>query len=540
MRRFYGISSAAGIAFALAAMTVQTSCFFVFDIDDCSQYLSPHCFDGGSGTDGGDAGDGGDSGPPPSCIPSLNEKPVAGSCGVFVSSESGDDTNGKGTPAAPYKTIGKALENGSTIYVCAGAVPYAEAVAVDKRVTLFGALDCGTWAYTAANKTQLTAAADAVPLMLTGSASGSTVEDFAITAVDAMTSGGSSIAVLDNGADLNLTRCDLTAGKGADGAPGVTPPGSGQKGEDAPAPMPATALDGCVMNVNGVFGGQPGQSMCGADDTSGGPGGNGQNLTAGGVGGDAQPQPQPNATPGSDGKGGKQQDAMACKAGNDGAPGLPGATPGAGATGIGDITSSGYQAPAATPGKSPGSPGYGGGGGGGAKKCVNGFAGPAGGGGGAGGCGGQPGGAGQSAGSSFALVSVNAMITLDTVMLTSVDGGTGGVGGDGQPGGQGGNGGTAGSSNGDGSVSACGGGKGGQGGRGSSGGGGLGGHSAGIAFKGTAPVQAKKVTILHGKGGAGGIGGDMDMTSAGIVGGNGLGCTTLDFTDPKSPTACAM
>jgi hypothetical protein len=86
-------------------------------------------------------------------------------------------------------------------------------------------------------------------------------------------------------------------------------------------------------------------------------------------------------------------------------------------------------------------------------------------------------------------------------------------------------------------VKACPGGGGGQGGRGSSGGGGLGGHSAGIAFTGTAPVQTK-VTIQHGNGGSGGIGGDMDMTSPGIVGGNGLGCTTLDFSNPTSP--CGM
>lgn len=494
---------------------------------------------GGTTTGSTDGGPDGDSGPPPSCIPSLNDKPVAESCGVFVSSKNGDDTNGEGTPESPYKTIGKALENGTTIYVCAGAMPYSEALAIDKPATLFGGLDCGTWAYDASKKTQLTAAADAVPMTLTSSASGSAVEDFAITAVDANAAGGSSIAVLDNGADLNVTRCELTAGKGADGKAGEKPMGSGQKGADAPAPDPATALDGCVMNVNGVFGGQPGVSMCGTDETSGGPGGNGTNLAAGGgAASDAQPQPQPNATSGHDGKAGKAQDATPCDPGNAGANGLSGTMPGAGATGIGDITPAGYQGPPATPGQSAGSPGYGGGGGGGAKKCTNGFAGPAGGGGGAGGCGGQPGGAGQSAGSSFALVSLNAMVTLDTVTLTSVDGGHGGVGGDGQPGGQGGNGGTAGGSNGDGSVSACNGGKGGQGGRGSSGGGGLGGHSAGIAFKGTAPTQVKKVTIVHGKGGAGGIGGDMDMTSAGIVGGEGLGCTTLDFTDPTSPTAC--
>jgi hypothetical protein len=476
-------------------------------------------------TGNGGGSSGGDSGPPPSCIPSENASPIADTCGVFVS-PTGDDTN-PGTKAMPLKTLTAAVAKGSTIYACAGAMPFSEALSVGKPVTMFGALDCATWAYTATDKTKLTAGADAIPVTLTSSAGGSSIHDFAITAVDATKPGGSSIALLDDGAGLDLVRCDLVAGKGADGAKGNTPSGSGQPGADAPKPMPATALDGCVSGAT-VVGGQPGQAMCGSVDTSGAPGGNGENLATGGVAGDAQPQPQPNAMPGADGTAGKPQGTAPCMNGDPGANGLPGTMLGAGATSVGDIAASGYQAPTATAGQSPGSPGYGGGGGGGAKKCTNGSAGPAGGGGGAGGCGGQPGGAGQAAGSSLGLVSIGAIISLDTVSITTANGGAGGAGGDGQPGGQGGNGGAAGSSNGDGSVKACAGGNGGQGGRGSSGGGGLGGHSVGIAFKGTAPKQMN-VTIHHGMGGAGGIGGDMDMTSPGIVGANGLGCATLDF-----------
>ena len=497
--------------------------------------------DGGDG--GHDGGTGGhDSGPPPACIPSENTAAVADTCGLFVSSSKGSDTTGKGTQLSPYKTLKHALSeaNGKPVYACGEA--FTEAVTISASVELYGALDCAnkTWTYDASTKTQLTAGADEVPLTLTSAASGSAVYDFAVTAVNATQPGGSSIAVLDDQAGLDLVRCDLSAGKGADGGPGVTPMGSGQVGADAPMPSPATALDGCVMGHNGVVGGQPGQSMCDGTTTNGGLGGQGTDLTTGGLGGDAPPQPQPDAGAPFDGKGGQAQGPSAvCLPGDPGANGLPGTMPGTGATGIGDLASMDYQAPTATAGQTPGSPGYGGGGGGGAKQCANGSAGPAGGGGGAGGCGGQPGGPGQSAGSSFALVSVGANVSLNTVTLTSVDGGVGGVGGNGQPGGHGGKGGTAGGSNGDGSVQACNGGNGGQGGRGSSGGGGLGGHSAGIAFKGTAPMQVK-VSIQHGKGGAGGIGGDVDMTSPGIVGGNGLGCTTLDFTAPTSPTACAM
>lgn len=478
-----------------------------------------------------------DGGPPPGCIPSENSSPVANTCGVFVS-PAGVDGAGRGTKEKPLKTLAAALKMGSTIYACGSAGSFNEALAVEKKVALFGGLDCSKgWAYDASKKAQLAAASDHVPLTFASAAHGSEVADFSITAAPATTPGGSSIAVLDDGADLALTRCDIAAGKGADGAPGDAPVGSGQPGANAPDPTPATALDGCVAGVNVVVGGQPGQSTCGTDDTSGGSGGNGQNQSTGGAATDAPPQPQPNAMAGHDGTAGRPQDTKSCDPGNAGADGLPGAQPGAGATGIGEITSTGYQGPAATPGQSAGGHGYGGGGGGGAKKCsTGGTAGPAGGGGGAGGCGGQPGSAGHSAGGSFAIIALDATVTLTGVKLTTVDGATGGAGGDGQPGGHGGNGGHAGSSNGDGSAFACAGGNGGQGGRGSSGGGGLGGHSIGVAFKGKAPVQ-KEVTVKHGQGGPGGIGGDMDKTSPGIVGGSGLGCATLDFA---KPTSCVM
>jgi hypothetical protein len=516
---------AAAVIMVSASTLASAGCLFSYTCVDDKTCPPP------SGADGGDAGDAGDAhdGLAPNCDPAVDV--VADDCGVFVSSGTGDDTNGKGTKEAPYKTLAHALSKGSIIYACAGAMPFSEALSISAPVTMFGALDCSSWAYAPANKTPLIAPADAIPLTLASSASGSAVHDFAITAADATIAGGSSIAVLDDGAELELTRCDLVAGKGADGVKGVKPTTGGQAGAAAPMPSPATALDGCT-NQTGVFGGKPGNTKCGLVDTSGGSGGNGQNQTGGGAGTDALPQPQPNATAGHDGKAGKPQTtaspAAPCDNGNPGANGLPGTMPGTGATGIGDLTSSGYQPPLGTAGQTPGSPGYGGGGGGGAAQCTNTFAGPAGGGGGAGGCGGDPGGPGQSAGGSFGLISVGATISLDAVTIMTANGGIGGAGGDGQPGGHGGAGGTAGSANGDSVAMACPGGSGGQGGRGSSGGGGLGGHSVGIAFKGTAPTQMN-VTIHHGMPGAGGIGGDMDMTSVGIVGAAGLACATLDF-----------
>jgi hypothetical protein len=69
-----------------------------------------------------------------------------------------------------------------------------------------------------------------------------------------------------NGAALELTRCDLAAGKGADGAKGETPSGAGQGGADAP-----TRADGCIPSESSA----PVANTCGGfvsptgDDTNG-------------------------------------------------------------------------------------------------------------------------------------------------------------------------------------------------------------------------------------------------------------------------------
>ncbi len=86
---------------------------------------------------------------------------------------------------------------------------------------------------------------------------------------------------------------------------------------------------------------------------------------------------------------------------------------------------------------------------------------------------------------------------------------------------------------------SCGGGKGGQGGAGGPGGGGAGGHSVAVAIKGGTLPDLSTTTIVPGMGGAGGPGGDMDMTAQ-TKGDDGMACKTLDFTNPASPTACAM
>ncbi len=512
MRRVRVAAAVMALGFLTAGLAAGCYDF----LDDCHYTLT--CVEMGGP-------DGGDGGPQPSCIPSQNSTPVDASCGVFVSSESGDDTHGKGTQTEPYKTIGKALaESASTIYACAGTTPYSEAVTVSTAVTLFGALDCGTWAYDAANKTQLTAAADAVPLSLTSAASGSEVEDFSITAADAMTAGGSSIAVLDNGAALALTRCDLTAGNGVTGATGTAQ-------SQVTTPAGATGGDGgdntCGSTSNG--GGNPGQNMCSymgnMVDTSGGGGGGGTNGTMGTPGTGGNPM-------GTNSNGGSAQTSSAsCNPGTKGSDGSPGMS-GSGASGLGTVDASGYRGPTAAAGQTAGAPGQGGGGGGGADQCSGGGSGPGGGGGGAGGCGGGPGNPGQSGGSSIGILALGATLSLANVTITAKSGGEGGAGGDGQRGANGGQQGNQGGSG------ACPGAPGGQGGRGGSGGGGAGGHSAGIAVNGGTLPDLSTTTITYEMTAASGAaGGDMDMT---VQGASGKTCKTLDFTTPSSPTACAM
>ena len=475
----------------------------------------------------GAGGGGGAGGTPVGCVPSENAGPVGDECGVFVSSSMGDDING-GTKEKPFKTIGAALTaaNGKPVYACADA--FTEAVVVTAPVDLYGGLDCSNgWAYVgAAAKTTLTAAADAVPLVVQAGASGSRVEDFAVIAVDAVTPGGSSIAMIaQDGATAELLRCELRAGAGAPGAAGTTPMavgpnGEGQNGENG---TPGTVSNPVCTSTVAIVGGDGGLLTCDRVDVSGGPGGNGTKGNAGGDANDGQPQPGPMPL---DGQGGKGQNAAdQCDSGEDGAQGMFG-TSGPGATGIGNITADGYTAANATPGLSAGTPGQGGGGGGGAKACdmMNMFAGPSGGGGGSGGCGGAPGLGGGAGGSSIGLLSHQAAVTLTSVSIVTALGGTGGLGGNGQPGGGGGQPGTGGA------AGACTGGQGGSGGRGGSGGGGLGGHSIGIASKGTAPVQ-NDVTIVQGAHGPGGLGGDGDAT---VQGADGQECKTLSFDEPGS------
>ncbi|AUX24971.1 hypothetical protein SOCEGT47_055120 [Sorangium cellulosum] len=459
------------------------------------------------------------------CVPSESVEGVSDACGVFVAA-SGDDRR-IGTKAEPVKTLSKAIaraaEKGTAVYAC--AEEFAEAIEVPAGVTLFGGLDCANgWRWIGEEKkTTVAPGADAIPLKLMRGEGAVRIEDVSARAADAQAAGGSSIAVLVDGATAELARCELVAGNGADGP----------DGEDAPS-------EAAIQGPRGV----DGANACSDLDTSGAPdetlpGGaqvenacEGDTLSIGGEGGDGKVSNGGGGDAGQigiEGQGGAGEPASTTSMWNCGAipndPNKGGGSagsngtagePGVGASGIGTLSASGYAGVSGGAG-SAGKPGQGGGGGGGAKGglvCAGGMAGAgaSGGSGGAGGCGGLPGQGGGAGGASIALVSVEGQVTLTDCSLKAGSGGKGGAGGDLQPGGAGGVGGLGGMGVG-GSRNACDGGRGGQGGNGGPGGGGLGGPSLAIAFRGELVKQEGKTTLTPGAPGAGGLGGSNNVAS---------------------------
>ena len=90
--------SAAISSVALGLLALHGAACFDFQ-DNCALNPILHCgpWSGSLCWPGGP--DGGDGGPTPSCIPSENDAGVADTCGVFVSSSKGDDTNVAGPRA---------------------------------------------------------------------------------------------------------------------------------------------------------------------------------------------------------------------------------------------------------------------------------------------------------------------------------------------------------------------------------------------------------------------------------------------------------
>src|SRR5262245_16214596 len=210
-----------GTIAALLMAATAAGCFDFFS--DENLYLQAYPGTGGTGGTGG---------APPGCIPQQTGDPIEDTCGVFVDAATGDDANG-GTKEKPFARLTKALasSNGKPVYACADAAqPFVEAVTLDSSAQIFGGLDCTTWTYVAGTKTKWTAGADELPLRLADGAS-IAIEDVTIEAADAIKDGGSSIAIVAQaGASVELVRCDVRAGNGADGAAGNTPAGTGMAG----------------------------------------------------------------------------------------------------------------------------------------------------------------------------------------------------------------------------------------------------------------------------------------------------------------------
>jgi hypothetical protein len=457
------------------------------------------------GTNGSSSSGGHDAGPTPPCIPSEIVGAVADTCGVFVSSSKGSDTNGKGTQAAPYQTLTKALAEAGSKPVYACGESFSEALSITSSATLYGALACASgWAYDAGSKTQLTAGADMIPLEISGATTSAEVYDFAITSANAMQSGGSSIGVLVAQATASFTRCDVTAGNGMAGSPGapyMTPAQAGSSG--------IAGADACAAAMS--FGGAAVTNTCSTTDSASGQGGDGDaaGAPAGGDGSTGSPLGAMNA--------GVGEGTTACTPGTVGDNGQPG-SPGIGATGNGTLSATGYVGATGDDGQ-PGTVAQGGGGGGGAKggsgtgQCLSASSagGASGGSGGSGGCGGAGGKGGGPGGSSFALVSIDATLSFASVTLKAGSGGPGGDGGAGQGGGTGGGIGAGGTVPMNVALSpGCAGGPGGNGGNGGNGGGGRGGHAIGLAYTGTAAPSMTGVTFVKGTAGMGGMGDDSN------------------------------
>jgi hypothetical protein len=433
-------------------------------------------------------------------------------------------TDGDGSKASPARTISAGLAAAAAsskrrkVIVCNGS--YDESVTVSAPppgIGLYGGFRCPSaanpWTYDATSRPLVRPSAGGPALHVDGAAQGFVVADFAFSAVDATSPGGSSIgAIVTDSVGVVLRRVSIVAGKGA----------AGQKGDDgtdgadgAEAGPSQRGIDArCVHDTfHGLVwpgGSWPGTSSCGS---RGGKGGDARDTyPTSGVAG----SPDTNVTPAglTNGSSGQTTRGLFAKDAHAGSPGNPG-DDGAAASALGTFSSSGYS-PANGHDGSTGFPGQGGGGGGGTMPagpdgtgilCY----GATGGAGGMGGCGGNPGRGGGGGGASIALLVWDSMLTFDDgISIAAADAGNGGNGGNAGNGGTGRAGGAGGLPALSGNLSVGrggGGGYGGNGGNGGSGSGGSGGPSFALVFHG--PVPAGGVSARFGKGGAKGAGGSL-------------------------------
>ncbi len=450
-----------------------------------------------------------------SCVPWENGAGIGipAICGTFVASAGG--TTGDGSLGNPYGTVAEALataQSGDSIYLCSEL--FVESVVVPSGVILYGGLDCSSgWTFVPGTQTLLTGVANEVAARFADGTETTSVYDLRLSAPNASTAGGSSIAALVEGGTVHFGRVEVIAGNGAVGAQGLTPtdmigpsdpndpairgagPTSGTCGNSGPAPTKVNPF--CAGPIGGASGrGSVSTAAIFEPALSGNPG-----QVSGGAGGVAVA-----SCPACSGI---CPTVSCCAPGTAGGAGSGSAMGGhaTGAVGAGVLTISGWVGVTGGTG-SRGGHGSGGGGAAGATlvnpgqlSCANG-----GNGGGAGGCGGYGGGGGGFGGASLAVIVLNGIFSTTDGSLSTGEGGRGGSGGAGQLGAVGGNGGTGGS---------CGGGVGGTGGAGGTGGGGTGGPSLVIAHTSAATINFGAATVFSlGTSGLGGTGGDTDGQGA--------------------------
>lgn len=433
--------------------------------------------------------------------------------GVFVSSDSGDDS-GAGTKEAPFKTITKgiAAAAGKNVYVCVGATDYTEHIRLDAAsdgIRIYGGFECTNWTYATTRSAQVLSPSN-IALRIDGLKKGAQIENVGFQAADATGTGADASsygAFVTGSKGVKLTRVELKAGNGQSGPASPTQSEPGQDGDDAGA-APAGSPFTCDASPDPAPKGGTWtlESSC---HSQGGPGGTGTKSTATAPSGGSG-IPTLHVSPANEIDNGGPGAADI----NDGKDGLPGTTGDAGALGAeaattGSFAVAGYLL---APGKAGGSgyPGQGGGGGGASKGNGTCF-GASGGAGGMGGCGGTGGSAGEGGGASVGMFSWNSQVALSEASISSATGGAGGTGGRGGGGGAGAGGALGGvGSQGNGIAGGGRGGKGGPGGNGGSGSGGTGGPSYALVYSGAKPsFDATDTTFTAGNGGAAGAGGKL-------------------------------
>jgi hypothetical protein len=525
-----GVASAVVVFFASDCGSTDVTCE---DLATCPRMTTGP--DGGSGGAGGSGGTGGagaggamkgdassdtadgDAAAPCTSMLAPSESLCVNESIALLVSSRGNDVGATGKRGAEFKTIGAALRAAKTgpkrIYVCDDGAVYPEAITVDATIdaaldgiAIYGGFDCADWGYQSARRAKI-APASGPALMVKGAATGVTLVDLELASANATSPGASSIAaVLDSSMNVVFQRLKITAGGGADGAPGT----DGAKGADALAVsgMQAGFAAGCpAPSPSQLGGGWPTTAnVCGS---LGGAGGTATAQNEGSPGLRGIPAGANNAGMAGGGDGLKGDDGPA------GAAALANA-------GAGAFSAAGYQP--ASPGGDGGDgiPGQGGGGGGASHATGTTCLGASGGAGGMGGCAGKKGTGGASGGASVALVSWLSGLTLDHCDVSAANGGAGGKGGSGGLGGSGKDGAAGGpayvSDAGD-NISRGGhGGPGGSGGLGGSGAGGNGGPSYWLVYKGVGPMRTGG-SIAGGMPGAAGVGG---MQIGGVKAADGL------------------